>query len=401
VTANTTEGAYVPLSFWTAWPSREALSWENRTTAHRVLGWAMRLLIVAAVLWGAFANGRMHGWRPMWVALGTAVVVVIVWALMRVTVEHRIWPALGLLGLLFAGAFIAQGQHAGYASTVLWCACAILAMERLPLAVALPLTCAALGAYALLASHDNWLSTAFTTAGLGLVGYVVRLDKEARGNTQRLLTQERAARAAEAETAALRERSRIAREIHDVLAHSLSAQMVHLEAARLLIERGGERQEVLDRVVSARRMACQGLAETRQALSALRGEMTPVEDFLRELVDSEGARLRVQGERRDLPAEAGLAVRRVAQEAVTNARKHAPGAKVAIRLDYLPGEVELEVRDFGGRPVDNGPVDNGELGASGGGYGLLGMRERAELLGGTLEAGPAEEGFVVRLRVPA
>ncbi|WP_269856597.1 sensor histidine kinase [Streptomyces sp. RPT161] len=391
----------MPLSFWTAWPSKEALSWESRTTAHRVLGWAMRLLIVAGVLWGAFANGRIHGWRPVWVTLAVAAAVLVVWGLMRVTVEHRIWPALGLLGLLFAGAFAAQSQHAGYAATVLWCACAILAMERLPLAVAIPLTSAALGAYALLASRDNWLTTAFTAAGLGLVGYVVRLDKEARGNTQRLLAQERAARAAEAETAALRERGRIAREIHDVLAHSLSAQMVHLEAARLLIERGGDRGEVLDRVVSARRMARQGLAETRQALSALRGEMTPAEDFLRELVDSEGARLRIEGERRDLPAEAGLAVRRVAQEAVTNARKHAPGAKVAIRLDYLPGEVELEVRDFGGRPVDNEPVDNGELGGSGGGYGLLGMRERAELLGGTLEAGPAEEGFVVRLRVPA
>jgi signal transduction histidine kinase len=390
----------VPLSFWTAWPSREALSWESRTTAHRMLGWAMRLLILAGVLWGAIAPGRITGWRPLWLAIVVVAAVLLVWGLMRVTMQHRIWPALGFLGLLFAGAFVAHVQHAGYAATVLWCACAVLAMERLPLGVGIPLTCAALGAYALLASKDNWLTTALTAAGLGLVGYVVRLDKEARGNTQRLLAQERAARAAEAETAALRERGRIAREIHDVLAHSLSAQMVHLEAARLLIERGGEREEVLERVVSARRMARQGLAETRQALSALRGELTPAEDFLRELVESEGARLRIEGERRDLPAEAGLAVRRVAQEAVTNARKHAPGAKVAIRLEYLPGEVELEVRDFGGRPVDNQPVDNG-LGASGAGYGLLGMRERAELLGGTLEAGPAEEGFVVRLRVPA
>ncbi|GAA1901928.1 sensor histidine kinase [Streptantibioticus ferralitis] len=391
----------MPLSFWTAWPSQEALSWESRTTAHRVLGWVMRLLILAGVLWGAFAQGQITGWRPLWLATAiAAAAVLIVWGLMRVTLQHRIWPALGLLGLLFAGAFVAHVQHAGYAATVLWCACAVLAMERLPLGVAIPLTCAALGAYALLASRDNWLTTVFTAAGLGLVGYVVRLDKEARGNTQRLLAQERAARSAEAETAALRERGRIAREIHDVLAHSLSAQMVHLEAARLLIERGGGQEEVLERVVSARRMARQGLAETRQALSALRGEMTPAEDFLRELVESEGARLRINGERRDLPTEAGLAVRRVAQEAVTNARKHAPGAKVAIRLEYLPGEVELEVRDFGGRPVDNQPVDNA-LGASGAGYGLLGMRERAELLGGTLEAGPAEEGFVVRLRVPA
>jgi signal transduction histidine kinase len=254
----------------------------------------------------------------------------------------------------------------------------------------------ALLSFAFFASGDNWLVTTLTVAGLALAGYTVRLDAEARGNTHRLLAQERAARAAEAESAALAERARIAREIHDVLAHSLSAQTVHLEATRLLIERGAERELVLERVVAARRMAREGLAETRQALSALRGEMAPVEEFLREMVDAHGARLEVAGEPRPLPAEAGLAVRRVAQEAMTNVRKHAPGARVALRLEYRPREVELEFRDFGG----NAPVDN-SLGASGSGYGLRGMRERAELLGGALEAGPQEEGFVVRLRVPA
>ena len=245
-----------------------------------------------------------------------------------------------------------------------------------------------------------------TTAGLGLAGYVLRLDAEARGNAQRLLAQERAARAAEAQSAALGERARIAREIHDVLAHSLSAQLVHLEAARLLIEReptGEFRDQILERVVAARGMARDGLAETRQALSALRGEMTPVEDFLHTLVEGPdggsgaacAAQVQVEGERRALPAEASQTVRRVAQEALTNVRKHAPGAAVAVRLEYLPHEVALEVRDSGGRSSPS------ELAVSGSGYGLLGMRERAELLGGTLEAGPDEEGFVVRLRVPA
>ena len=139
-------------------------------------------------------------------------------------------------------------------------------------------------------------------------------------------------------------------------------------------------------------MAREGLAETRQALSALRGEMTPVEDFLRELVVSDGASVTVTGERRALPAEASQAVRRVAQEAITNVRKHAPGAKVSVRLEYGAGEVTLDIRDSGALP--------GELAASGAGYGLLGMRERAELLGGSLMAGPGEEGFIVTLKVP-
>jgi signal transduction histidine kinase len=253
-----------------------------------------------------------------------------------------------------------------------------------------------LAAFISLGDGDSWLVAGLTSAGLLLGGYTVRLDAEARAATHRLLEQERAARKAEAESAALAERARIAREIHDVLAHSLSAQSVHLEATRLLIERGAERELVLERVVAARRMAREGLAETRQALSALRGDLTPVEDFLHDLVAAEGAQLEVGGEPRKLAAEAGLAVRRVAQEAMTNVRKHAPGARIALRLEYRPGEVELEFRDFGGRA----PVDN-SLGASGAGYGLRGMRERAELLGGALDAGPAEEGFVVRLRVPA
>lgn len=160
---------------------------------------------------------------------------------------------------------------------MLWCVCAVSALERLPFAAGLPVGLVALGAFAAV-DHDAWLTTLLTAAGLLLAGYVLRLDAEARGTAQRLLTQERAARVAEAESAALAERARIARDIHDVLAHSLSAQLVHLEAARLRIEQephGPFRDQILERVVGARSMAREGLAETRQALSALRGEMAP------------------------------------------------------------------------------------------------------------------------------
>ncbi|WP_442803921.1 sensor histidine kinase, partial [Streptomyces luteogriseus] len=262
----------------------------------------------------------------------------------------------------------------------------------LPPAAALSAAAVAFGAYGFV-NNDDMLTTLVTGIGIALAGYTLRLDAEARGSAQRLLAQERAARAAEAETAALAERARIAREIHDVLAHSLSAQLVHLEAARLLIERGGEREQIHERVVAAREMARAGLSETRQALSALRGDLTPLEDFLKELVGTAGgAEITVTGDRRALSTEASQAVRRAAQEALTNVRKHAPGAKVRLRLDYRPHEVTLDVRDSGGSP--------GELTGTGAGYGLLGMRERAELLGGSLEAGPGEEGFVVTLKVP-
>ncbi|ATL30976.1 sensor histidine kinase [Streptomyces formicae] len=374
---------------WTRWPSREALTWAGMSIARLWFVRVLRVLILGSLLWQAFHKER--GWH---LAAGVGLVVATAffgWAFFRISFAHRLWPSLGLMALLLASALAAELGDWRLLALVLWCGSAISALERLPLVAGAP--CVLVGMTGFVAyNDDSWLTTALTVVGLVLAGYTLRLDAEARGSAHRLLTQERAARVAEAEAAALAERARIAREIHDVLAHSLSAQLVHLEAARLLIERDATKQQILDRVVAARSMAREGLAETRQALSALRGEMTPVEDFLRELVTTDRASVTVTGERRPLPAEASQAVRRVAQEALTNVRKHAPGAKVQMSLEYGEGEVRLEVSDSGG------PA--GELAASGAGYGLLGMRERAELLGGSLQAGPGEEGFVVTLRVP-
>ncbi|MEU6658561.1 histidine kinase [Streptomyces sp. NPDC046821] len=378
---------------WTTWPSREALSREGLTRARRLLARVVRTVALTALVWSAVAERGMHGWvlalAPiMLIACGAAAV-----AFFRTTLEHMLWPSVGLLALLMGAAFLAEQTGFRGPALVLWCGCAVTALERLPLIAAVPLTAGALTGFAIL-NNDAWFTTAVTTVGLCLAGYVLRLDAEARGNAQRLLRQERVARAAEAESAALAERARIAREIHDVLAHSLSAQLVHLEAARLLIERGADLDQIHERVVAARAMARDGLTETRQALSALRGEMTPLEDFLRELVATDGATVSVEGDRRPLSVETSQTVRRVAQEALTNVRKHAPGAKTQVRLEYGADQVTLYVRDSGSVEA------SAELTVSGSGYGLLGMRERAELLGGTLEAGPYEEGFAVTLKVP-
>ena len=377
---------------WWRWPSREALDRKGASPARRTLGWLLRLLMIAIVLRSAVSGPHEQGWK---LAAGGAIVLVAMGAargFFLMTLAHRLVPSLLLLTLLLGLAVTAEALGFGTPALVLWCGCAVVALERLPMGAALPFASVALSVFAVV-NDDMWLTTAATLGALALAGYTLRLDNEARGHSARLLAQERAARAAEAESAALTERARIAREIHDVLAHSLSAQLVHLEAARLLIERDADRQQILDRVVAARAMARDGLEETRQALSALRGDLTPLEDFLTGLVRAvDGAEVTVRGERRPLSAEASQAVRRVAQEALTNVRKHAPGARVSLRLEYGSGEVSLDVRDSGGPP--------GELAGAGGGYGLLGMRERAELLGGTLEAGPDEEGFAVRLRVP-
>ncbi|MEU5212917.1 histidine kinase [Streptomyces sp. NPDC020742] len=388
----------MPLNVWTSWPLPEALSRADDSGARRWIGRCVRAVAVVALMWSTLVGPGFRGWALVAALAGTAATLMAFRAFFRTTLAHRLWPSVALFAALEAGAFGFESGGAHLPATVLWCACGLTALERLPLAAGIPCSAAALGTFALVRS-DNLLTTVTTAGGLALAGYVVRLDAESRGNTRRLLAQERAARAAEAESAALAERSRIAREIHDVLAHSLSAQLVHLEAVRMMIQRSTDLEEdrarLLERVVACRGMAREGLDGTREALSALRGEMAPVEDFLRRLAATEGVQLDVTGEARALPTEAGLALRRVVQEALTNVRKHAPGARVRVRLEYAADDVGLEVCDSGGRAAP------GELAGSGSGYGLLGMRERAELLGGTLESGPDEEGFVVRLRVPA
>ncbi len=388
---------------WLRWPSREALSRDTRPRS--VLGWVVRILVIAVVLWRVVREQDLGNW-DVYAEAGTLIGSMIgVWLFLETTLAHRLWPSVLLLtAVVGAGGVGAQAAGFSTVGVIVWCGSILLAVERLPLAAAAPLVIVAYNAYADLADK-SWTSTALTAATFCLVGYVLRLDAESRGRERRLLDQERAALAAEAESAALTERARIAREIHDVLAHSLSAQLVHLEAARLLVERDAPKEQVLERVVAARGMAREGLAETRQALSALRGDLVPVEDFLRAL---EGVEAEFSGTPRPLSAEASQAVRRVAQEALTNVRKHAPGASVRLRFSYEGDEALLEVRDFGGvrekgEPAAGlaaGELAAGELATSGSGYGLLGMRERAELLGGSLDAGPVDGGFVVRLRVP-
>ncbi|MFI0407919.1 sensor histidine kinase [Actinomadura sp. 3N508] len=234
-------------------------------------------------------------------------------------------------------------------------------------------------------------------ADLGLLIAFMGVTLGAAASSQGMAAQE-ATRRAEAANAVLAERSHIAREIHDILAHSLSAQIVHLEGARLLLSRDGDRVQALDRVERARNLARSGLDETRRALATLRGEIPEPKEVIAELAEEFHAStgrpcdVQVTGAPRELSPQAGLAVVRTAQEALTNVRKHAPGAHAQVVLRYLSDRVELEVTDSGATE----PV----LELGGGGYGLVGMRERAELIDGTLVTGPDGGGFRVSLRVP-
>lgn len=199
------------------------------------------------------------------------------------------------------------------------------------------------------------------------------------------------------EHAATEERERLAREVHDVLAHTLTALSVQLEGARMLLEEEPGDARVLAAVERARRLADAGIDETRQAVAALRGDNPPgpqslgrlTEDFQRE--SGVPASFEVEGPPMALPAEAGFAVYRAAQEALTNVLRHADASRVDVRLRYVDGGAELTVSDAG----------RAKASLASPGYGLAGIRERAELLGGRLECGPIPGGFEVRLWVPA
>jgi signal transduction histidine kinase len=220
---------------------------------------------------------------------------------------------------------------------------------------------------------------------------------QGREQAEALIEELRESRAAAAESAALAERGRVARDMHDVLAHSLSALALQLEGTRLLARDRGADADVVDAVERAHRLAAEGLAEARDAIAALRGEELPGPERLEQLAEAFAgdARVTVSGTPRELESEARLALYRTAQEALTNVLRHSAADRVEVRLEYADDGTRLMVQDFGpGAPVVVGP------GSPGGGYGLTGMRERAELLGGRLSAAPTDDGFRVELWLP-
>jgi signal transduction histidine kinase len=199
------------------------------------------------------------------------------------------------------------------------------------------------------------------------------------------------------------ERGRIAREMHDVVAHSVSVVVVQAAAAERLVETDPERaRQAMRDVASTGRQA---LTEMRRLLGVLResnasddlGPQPGVADLraLAATVEDAGMQveLSVQGDERPLPASAGLSVYRIVQEALTNSLRHAGPARARVILRYLPDALEVRVSDNGS--------GGGAQPAEHGGHGLIGMRERVALFGGELEAGPRPEGgYAVVARIP-
>ncbi len=236
-------------------------------------------------------------------------------------------------------------------------------------------------------------------AVLGLTGALARRYRLSQERTELLLAQLEDARDDQARAAAAEERASIARDLHDVLAHSLSGLSIQLEMVRKLAGKAEAPAELRAAIDGAADLAKQGLAEARDAVGALRRDDRLGVDQLPELVEHfrRGFNLEVtyavEGGPRPVPPDVGLALYRVAGEALTNVARHAAGASARVELSFGAAQVRLTVTDDGGQ--------RSALATTGSGWGLAGVRERIKRLGGDLVAGPSGTGWSVAVSVPA
>jgi signal transduction histidine kinase len=372
---------------------------------------AVRILVLVVVLvtvpfaephLGAGARGTAVA-----VALGVSVISFITWLAVDRR-GHLMVAALAVLG-------VAGGALAGLSplspAIALGCTATSAAGVRMKTEASLAITAGTVAAFlatglATGAPAETLLGyplacIGFWALGLSRRAYLLRAEQ-----AEQMLAEARRARDAETQAAALAERARMAREIHDVLAHSLAAVSVNLQAAEGLLGElpagSPELAKAIECIGRAEAFTRDGLAEARRAILALRDDAAPLPDQLSALAGEYRADgdapvdFQVTGSPRPVAAEAGLAAYRTAQEALTNARKHAPGQPVRLCLQFSP--IDIAVRAANPLPEAH---SGGLLAATGSGHGLTGLRERAALAGGTLTAGPADGEWQVCLRIPA
>jgi signal transduction histidine kinase len=363
-------------------------------------------LMLAWFVWAAFTAEPGFGLtgKRLVVVLATVVFVVGVFG-RNATATTPIRPAHAIfVGAMLVGSVtLVAVQPSGPGSVAVLVAVLCAATGLLPVRVAVPVLIAAFVVLEMVASITGqdfgFLAVIAGFAVLFGSLYLAFRLAEAQRETRRLLAELEAGQVKLAEAAGLAERQRLAREMHDVLAHSLSGLSLQLEAARMLVAEDPADPRLPAAVDRAHHLARTGLEEARRAIGMLRDDDLPGPDRLAALAaqftgdQSVPCDFAVSGEPHPLGSEARLALYRVAQEALTNVTKHASPTRVTLLLAYEATATRLIVEDF----ADRAPVVPEETD----GYGLTGMRERAELLGGTLDVGATAHGFRVELAVPA
>jgi signal transduction histidine kinase len=342
---------------------------------------------------------------------GVALVAWTLTDLHRAVARYRPWLLPLALGAIAVGSGLASSAgHGGTANGIFTFIVAMVAGADTDLAAALVVTAAGVlaidvsglifgGSYGQLIGFP-----AIVLAGL-MIGrnrgaYRIQAEQSAM-----LLAQRERLEAEQRRADLLDERARIAREIHDVLAHSLGALGIQIQAARMVMTKHGNIERADELLGVAQQMTAEGLEETRRAIHALRANTLPLDGELAKVSDTYAQRYRVavsfdtSGVPAPLPPDATIALLRVAQEALVNATKHAAGQRVAMCLDYGDADVRLTVcNDLApGSAADDAAA---AVSTVNGGYGLTGMRERLRLLNGTLEAGRRDGQWIVTAELP-
>jgi signal transduction histidine kinase len=381
-----------------------------RTQQEATHRWMRRLapplFVVVAVT--VFSSGRNPGLPGRDVAVVLAVGGFALGALGALTARHRRAAVRIIFAvmLLASSAALVRLQPDGPGLAGLLAGLVLLAPrvpDRFPIALSIVgITC--LAAVAVAVSHDS--PTLALLSAIAIVGFpgmtlLARRLGQANDQAERLLIELEGTRTAHAQAAGLAERQRLAREMHDVLAHSLSGLMLQLEGARMLAAEDPSDPRLPGIIERAHHLGKAGLEEARRAIGMLRDDELPGPERLASLaaqfqeVSGVPCQFTVSGQAYELPSEARLAVYRVAQEALTNITKHACPERVEMHLGYEPRRTRLTVENFA---MNSEPP---RAAGDGPGYGLTGMRERAELLGGELTTAMTRGGFRVELRVPA
>jgi signal transduction histidine kinase len=382
---------------------------------------SIRLIGFALISWTVFADKH----HPA--AGGRGLVVAVAYGVCAICWLFWLWRALREPGnvyesgsgvdnyLMAIGGGVLLGAAPSSAASAIVFVAAVAAGLRQPLGRAMIVTASGVLALAVTDliygnSPLGLLAYSLGFAAATLAASNARQSRMRAEQAELLLAQTQRSHEEQLRTTRLEESTRIAREIHDVLAHSLAGLAIQLEATSALIEHGADRAQVLERVRHAHALAREGLNETRRAVGALRDDgssarsaFAGIEALISEYRSNSHAEvtLSIDGDATRLAGETGQTLLRIVQESLTNVRKHAAGAAVSIRLHGgLDATEPIELS------IENGPgaddVPRTDLSGTGGGYGLRGMRERAQELGGTLEAGPTElGGWRVRLHVPA
>ena len=380
-----------------------------RAQQEAALRWMRRLVppLFVVVALAVFSSGRNPGFAGRDVAAVLAVGGFALGALGALTARYRRAAVRIIFAvmLLASSAALVRLQPDGPGLAGLLAALVLLAPrvpDRFPIALSVAgITC--LAAVAVAVSHDS--PTLALLSAIAIVGFpgmtlLARRLGQANQQAERLLIELEGTRAAQARAAGLAERQRLAREMHDVLAHSLSGLMLQLEGARMLTAEDPSDPRLPGIIERAHHLGKSGLEEARRAIGMLRDDELPGPERLASLaaqfheVSGVPCQFTVSGQAYDLPSDARLAVYRVAQEALTNITRHACPERVEMHLGYEPRRTRLTVENFA---MNN---ERPRVAGDGPGYGLTGMRERAELLGGELTTAMTRGGFRVELQVP-